>query len=165
MTGWWQPCASRFNRQDDHQQGCAAGPSTTWPSSELPPPSRSSRCPSTRPRPPSWWQQQRWRCSRRGLACSSSSPSGDESFGTCLEHTWNVLMPCSPVRMAGLATLQPVLFGRALFGACGCHSVSTRVVQTCAVTCHRSCTTYPSRPPSLEERVGRVRVWSDQGHS
>ena len=106
-----------------------------------------------------------WRCSRRGLACSSSSPSGDESFCNCLEHTWNVMMLCSPVRLAGLATLQPVLFGRACFGACVCCPGSTRVVQTCAVTCHRSSTTYPSRPPSLEERVGRVRVWSDQGHS
>ena len=46
-----------------------------------------------------------WRCSRRGLACSSSSPSGDESFCTCLEHTWNMMMPCSPVRLAGLVTL------------------------------------------------------------
>ena len=106
-----------------------------------------------------------WRCSRRGLACSSSSPSGDESFCTCLEHTWNMMMPCSPVRLAGLVTLQPVLFGRAFFGACVCCPGSTRVVQTCAVTCHRSCTTYLSPPPSLEERVGRVRVWSDQGHS
>ena len=30
----------------------------------------------------------RW-SSRKGLACSSSSSSGDESFCTCLEHTWN----------------------------------------------------------------------------
>ena len=106
-----------------------------------------------------------WRCSRRGLACSSSSPSGDESFCTCLEHTWDVMMLCSPVRLAGLVTLQPVLFGRAFFGACVCHSVSKRVVQTCAVTCHRSSTTYLSPPTSLEERVGRVQVRADQGHS
>ena len=30
-----------------------------------------------------------WRSSRRGLACSSTSSSSDESFCTCLEHTWN----------------------------------------------------------------------------
>ena len=106
-----------------------------------------------------------WRCSRRGLACSSSSPSGDESFCTCLEHTWSVMMLCSTVRMAGLVTLQPVLFGRAFFGACVCHSVSKRVVQTCAVTSHRSLTTYPSRPPSLEEHRGPMQVTADQGHS
>ena len=75
-----------------------------------------------------------WRCSRRGLACSSSSPSGDESFCTCLEHTWTMMMLCSPIPLAGLVTLQPVLFGRAFFGACVCCSGSTRVVQTCAVT-------------------------------
>ena len=103
-----------------------------------------------------------WRCSRRGLACSSSSPSGDESFCTCLEHTWTMMMLCSPIPLAGLVTLQPVLFGRAFFGACVCCPGSTRVVQTCAVTCHRSSTTYLSPPTSLEERVGRVRVWSDQ---
>ena len=106
-----------------------------------------------------------WRCSRRGLACSSSSPSGDESFCTCLEHTWNMMMTCPPARLAGLVTLQPVLFGRAFFGA-WCAALGARgVVQTCAVTSHRSGTTYLSLPPSLEERVGRVRVWSDQGHS
>ena len=46
-----------------------------------------------------------WRCSRRGLACSSSSPSGDECFCTCLEHTWNMMMTCPPARLAGLVTL------------------------------------------------------------
>ena len=54
-----RPCSSRFNRQDDHPRGCTAGPSRTWPPSGLPPPSSSWRCPSTRPRPPSRWQEQR----------------------------------------------------------------------------------------------------------
>ena len=75
-----------------------------------------------------------WRSSRKELACSSSA-SGDESFCTCLEHTWNLMMLCSLMRMASLVTLQPVLSGRAFFGACVCCRVSTRVVQTCAVTC------------------------------
>ena len=106
-----------------------------------------------------------WRCSRRGLACSSSSSSSDESFCTCLEHAWSVMNLCSFMRLGELLAQQPVLSGAVVFGVCVCCRVSTRVVQTCAVTCHRSFTTYPSRPPSLEERVGRVRVWSDQGHS
>ena len=106
----------------------------------------------------------RW-SSRKGLACSSSSSSGDESFCTCLEHTWNLMMLCSLMRMARLVTLQPVLSGRAFFGACVCCRVSTRVVQTCAVTCHGPSTTHPSPPPTLEERGGRMLVWSDQGHS
>ena len=42
---------------------------------------------------------------------------------------------------------------------------STRVVQTCAVTCHRSSTTYPSCPPSLEKHREHVQVRADQGHS
>ena len=74
-----------------------------------------------------------WRCSRRGLACSSSS--GDESFCTCWEHTWNVMMLCSLMRIVEFVTLQPVLSRSAFFGACVCSRVSTRVVQTCAVTC------------------------------
>ena len=74
-------------------------------------------------------------------------------------------MLCSLMRVASLVTLQPVLSGRAFFGACVCCRVSTRVVQTCAVTCHRPSTTHPSRPPTLEERGGRMLVWSDQGHS
>ena len=106
----------------------------------------------------------RW-SSRKGLACSSSSSSGDESFCTCLEHTWNLMMLCSLMRMARLVTLQPVLSGRAFFGACVCCRVSTRVVQTCAVTCHRPFPTHPSPPPTLEERGGRMQVWADQGHS
>ena len=106
----------------------------------------------------------RW-SSRKGLACSSSSSSGDESFCTCWEHTWNLMMLCSLMRMARLVTLQPVLSGRAFFGACVCCRVSTRVVQTCAVTCHRPFPTHPSPPPTLEERGGRMQVWPDQGHS
>ena len=106
----------------------------------------------------------RW-SSRKGLACSSSSSSGDESFCTCLEHTWNLMMLCSLMRVARLVTLQPVLSGRAFFGACVCCRVSTRVVQTCAVTCHRPSTTHPSPPPTLEERGGRMLVTADQGHS
>ena len=95
----------------------------------------------------------RW-SSRKGLACSSSSSSGDESFCTCGEHTWNVMMLCSLMRMARLVTLQPVLSGRAFFGACVCCRVSTRVVQTCAVTCHRPSTIYPPKPPT---HPGRAR--------
>ena len=54
-----RPCWSKMNRQDDHPRGCTAGPSRTRPPSGLPPPSSSWRCPSTPPRPTSWWQQQR----------------------------------------------------------------------------------------------------------
>ena len=105
-----------------------------------------------------------WQSSRRGLACSSGLhlQRADESFCTCLEHTWNLMMLCSLMRMARLVTLQPVRSGRAFFGACVCCRVSTRVVQTCAVTSHRSFTTYPTCQHSLEERVTRVRAWSDQ---
>ena len=46
-----------------------------------------------------------------------------------------------------------------------CCRVSTRVVQTCAVTYHRPSTTHPSPRPTLEERGGRVLVGADQGHS
>ena len=75
------------------------------------------------------------------------------------------MMLCSLMRVASLVTLQPVLSGRAFFGACVCCRVSTRVVQTCAVTCHRPSTTHPSPPPTLEERGGRMQVRADQGHS
>ena len=90
-----------------------------------------------------------WRCSRRGLACSSSSSSGDASFCTCWEHTWNVLKLRSLMRIVEFVTLQPVLSRSAFFGACVCSRVSTRVVQTCAVTCHRPYTTNscPTAPP------------------
>ena len=54
-----RPCWSKMNRQDDHPRGCTAGPPRTRPPSGLPPPSSSWRCPSTPPRPTSWWQQQR----------------------------------------------------------------------------------------------------------
>ena len=75
-----------------------------------------------------------WRCSRRGLACSSSSSSRDESFCTCLEHAWSVMKLCSFMRMGELLAQQPVLSGAVVFGVCVCCCVSTRVVQTCAVT-------------------------------
>ena len=90
-----------------------------------------------------------WRCSRKGLACSSSSSSGDESFCTCLEHATNVMKLCSFMRMAELLAQQPVLSGAVVFGVCVCGRVSTRVVQTCAVTCHRPYTTNscPTAPP------------------
>ena len=99
--------------------------------------------------------------------------SGDESFCTCLEHTWNLMMLCSLMRMARLVTLQLVRSGRAFFGACVCCRVSTIVAQTCAVTSvkramrHRPFTTHPSPPPTLEEPRGRTyaTVWADQGHS
>jgi hypothetical protein len=102
-----RPCWSKMNRQDDHPRGCTAGPSRTRPPSGLPPPSSSWRCPSTPPRPTSWWQQQRSvvLTQRAGLLFTS----GDESFCTCLEHRWNFMMLCSLMRMARLVTLQPVL--------------------------------------------------------
>ena len=52
------------------------------------------------------------------------SEQSDESFCTCLEHTWNLMMLCSLMRMARLVTLQPVRSGRAFFGACVCCRVS-----------------------------------------
>ena len=75
-----------------------------------------------------------WRSSRRGLACSSTSSSSDESFCTCLEHTWNVMYLCSFMCRAELLAQQPVLSGAVVFGACMCGRVTTRLVQTCAVT-------------------------------
>ena len=75
-----------------------------------------------------------WRCSRRGLACSSSSSSRDESFCTCLEHAWSAMKLCSFMRLGELLAQQPVLSGAVVFGVCVCCRVSTRVVQTCAVT-------------------------------
>ena len=75
-----------------------------------------------------------WRCTRRGLACSSSSASSDESFCTSLEHAWNVMNLCSFMRLGELLAQQPVLSGAVVFGVCVCCCVSTRVVQTCAVT-------------------------------
>ena len=75
-----------------------------------------------------------WRCSRRGLACSSSSSSSDESFCTSLEHAWSVMNLCSSMRLGELLAQQPVLSGAVVFGVCVCCCVSTRVVQTCAVT-------------------------------
>ena len=75
-----------------------------------------------------------WRSSRRGLACSSTSSSSDESFCTCLEHVRNVMNLCSSMRMAELLAQQPLLSGAVVFGACVCGRVTTRLVQTCAVT-------------------------------
>ena len=75
-----------------------------------------------------------WRSSRRGLACSSTSSSSDESFCTCLEHAWSAMKLCSFMRMGELLAQQPVLSGAVVFGVCVCCRVSTRVVQTCAVT-------------------------------
>ena len=75
-----------------------------------------------------------WRSSRRGLACSSTSSSTDESFCTCLKHTWNLMMLCSLMCRAELLTQQPLLSGAVVFGACVCGRVTTRLVQTCAVT-------------------------------
>ena len=75
-----------------------------------------------------------WRSSRRGLACSSTSSSSDESFCTCLKHARNVMDLCSFMRRAELLAQQPVLSGAVVFGACVCGRVTTRLVQTCAVT-------------------------------
>ena len=84
-----------------------------------------------------------WRSSRRGLACSSTSSSGDESLCTCLEHVRNVMNLCSFMCRAELLAQQPVLSGAVVFGACVCGRVTTRLVQTCAVT--------------LREHVGSTR--------
>ena len=46
--------------------------------------------------------------------------SGDESFSTCLKQAWHVMMLCSLMRIVEFVTLQPVLSGRAFFGACVC---------------------------------------------
>ena len=67
-----------------------------------------------------------WRSSRRGLACSSTSSSSDESFCTCLEHTWNVMYLCSFMCRAELLAQQPVLSGAVVFGVCVCGRVTTR---------------------------------------
>ena len=90
-----------------------------------------------------------WRCSRKELAYSSSSSSSDESFAPALEHAWNMMMLCSLMRIVECVTLQSVLSGKAFSGACVCCRVSTRVVQTRAVTCHRPYTTNscPTAPP------------------
>ena len=88
-----------------------------------------------------------WRSSRRGLACSSTSSSTDESFCTCLKHTWNLMMLCSLMCRAELLTQQPLLSGAVVFGACVCGRVTTRLVQTFAVT--------------IREPVGSIRrPWS-----
>ena len=65
-----------------------------------------------------------WRCSRRGLACSSSSSSRDESFCTCLEHAWSAMKLCSFMRMGELLAQQPVLSGAVVFGVCVCCCVN-----------------------------------------
>ena len=88
-----------------------------------------------------------WRSSRRGLACSSTSSSSDESFCTCLEHRWNVMYLCSFMCRAELLAQQPVLSGAVVFGACVCGRVTTRLEKTFAVT--------------LREHVGSTRsAWS-----
>ena len=75
-----------------------------------------------------------WRSSRRGLACSSTSSSSDESFCTCFEHARNVMNLCSIMCRAESLAQQPVLSGAVVIGACVCGRVTTRLVQTCAVT-------------------------------
>ena len=52
-----------------------------------------------------------WRSTRRGVACSSTSSSGDESFGTYLEHARDVMNMCSLKTMADVLAQQPVLCG------------------------------------------------------
>ena len=74
------------------------------------------------------------RSTRRGLACSSTSSSSDESFCTCLEHARNVMDLCSFMRRAELLAQQPVLSGAVVFGACVCGRVTTTLVYACAVT-------------------------------
>ena len=88
-----------------------------------------------------------WRSSRRGLACSSTSSSSDESFCTCFEHARNGMNLCSFMCRAESLAQQPVLSGAVVFGACVCGRVTTRLVKTCAVT--------------LREHVGTTRsAWS-----
>ena len=50
-----------------------------------------------------------------GVACSSTSSSGDESFGTYLEHARNVINMCSLKTMADVLAQQPVLYVELLF--------------------------------------------------
>ena len=52
-----------------------------------------------------------WRSTRRGVACSSTSCSSDEFFGTYLEHARNVIELCSFKTMAEVLAQQPVLCG------------------------------------------------------
>ena len=105
-----------------------------------------------------------WRCSRRGLACSSSSSSRDESFCTCLEHAWSATKLCSFMRLGELLAQQPVLSGAVVFGVCVCCCVSTRVVQTCAVTLRGSVgsTRRVIHPNITIHTPGRVHT--KQGH-
>ena len=76
-----------------------------------------------------------------------------------------MLKVCLFVCLAGSVAQQPVLSETVVFGACVCGRVSTGVVQTCAVTYHRSFITYTSRPPTLEKHRWRMQVTADQGHS
>jgi len=105
-----------------------------------------------------------WRSSRRGLACSSASSSSDESFCTCLEHARNVMNLCSFMRMAELLALQPLLSGAVVFGACVCGRVTTRLVQTCAVTL-REHVGSSRRPWSGNKKISADgHVHTKQGH-
>ena len=101
----------------------------------------------------------------RWPACSSTSSSSADFFCTCLELLPIVLKLCLFVCVAGSVAQQPVLSETVVFGACVCGRVSTGVVQTCAVTYHRSFITYTSRPPTLEKHRWRMQVTADQGHS
>ena len=105
-----------------------------------------------------------WRSSRRGLACSSASSSSDESFCTCLEHARNVMNLCSSMRMAELLAQQPLLSGAVVFGACVCGRVTTRLVQTCAVTL-REHVGSSRRPWSGNKKISADgHVHTKQGH-
>ena len=55
-----------------------------------------------------------WRSTRRGLACSSTSSSSDESFGTCLEHARIVMNLCLFKRMANVLAQQPEVLSGAV---------------------------------------------------
>ena len=104
-------------------------------------------------------------CSSRWPACSSPLSSSAESFCSCLEQASTVLKSCLFVCVAGSVAQQPVLSETVVFGECVCGRVSTGVVQTCAVTYHRSFITNTSRPPTLEKHRWRMQVTADQGHS
>jgi len=105
-----------------------------------------------------------WRSSRRGLACSSTSSSSDESFCTCLKHARNVMDLCSFMRRAELLAQQPVLSGAVVFGACVCGRVTTRLVQTCAVTL-REHVGSSRRPWSGNKKISADgHVHTKQGH-
>jgi len=71
---------------------------------------------------------------------------------------------CSFMRMAELLALQPLLSGAVVFGACVCGRVTTRLVQTCAVTL-REHVGSSRRPWSGNKKISADgHVHTKQGH-